>query len=139
GLAQAEKLLQGPCDELTFAIGVGREVDRLGLAARALVRPQTPLLLLLLRLAILSSWSSASFFSIGTYCGAKPFLTSTPSPFCGRSMMCPIEARTSKTPPKNFSIVVAFAGDSTMTRFFAIRWLPHVFWLCDGCDIPGYV
>ena len=34
--------------------------------------------------------------------------------------MCPIEARTSKPRPRNFSIVFAFAGDSTITNFFAM-------------------
>src|SRR5437764_3613567 len=31
-----------------------------------------------------------------------------------------MEARTSKSRPRNFSIVLAFAGDSTITSFFAI-------------------
>ena len=38
----------------------------------------------------------------------------------GRSMICPIEARTSKSLPRNFSIVFALAGDSTITRFLVM-------------------
>jgi hypothetical protein len=39
-------------------------------------------------------------------------------PLLGRSATCPTEARTSKAPPRNFEIVLAFAGDSTMTSGF---------------------
>ena len=39
----------------------------------------------------------------------------------GRSRMCPIEEVTSKSFPKNFSMVLALAGDSTITRFLLIR------------------
>src|SRR5690349_9487790 len=55
-----------------------------------------------------------------SYFGSKLRLVSTPRPVRGRSMMWPIEARTSKSLPRNFSMVFAFAGDSTITRFFAI-------------------
>src|SRR2546428_13880980 len=41
--------------------------------------------------------------------------------FLGKSIICPIEAFTSKSRPRNFSIVFAFAGDSTITSFFAIH------------------
>src|ERR1043166_5215184 len=45
---------------------------------------------------------------------------STPSLLFGRSMTCPTEAFTWKSLPKYFSSVRALAGDSTMTRFFAM-------------------
>src|SRR5438270_13392184 len=64
---------------------------------------------------------SLSFFSMTSYLGAKSFRVLTPNPFLGRSIIWPIEARTSKSRPKNFSIVFAFAGDSTITSFFAIN------------------
>src|SRR5262249_18412451 len=43
------------------------------------------------------------------------FSTAIPMPRLGRSRTWPIEARTSKSFPRNFPIVRAFAGDSTMT------------------------
>src|SRR5258707_13700766 len=62
------------------------------------------------------------FFVSGmtSYSGWKLFCTSTPSPFEGRSLMCPIEAITMKSLPRYLLIVFALAGDSTITRFFAI-------------------
>jgi hypothetical protein len=41
-------------------------------------------------------------------------------------MIWPIEARTVKSRPKNFSIVFALAGDSTITSFFFIETLPDL-------------
>ena len=35
----------------------------------------------------------------------------------GKSLMCPIDARTVKAPSKYFSIVFAFDGDSTINSF----------------------
>src|SRR5260370_41908161 len=35
-------------------------------------------------------------------------------------IICPMVARTKKSCPRNFSIVLAFAGDSTITSFLAI-------------------
>src|SRR5215471_2442025 len=62
------------------------------------------------------------FFESGmiSYSGSKLFWTSTPRPFEGRSLMCPIEAFTIKSLPRYLLIVFALAGDSTTTRFFAI-------------------
>ena len=39
----------------------------------------------------------------------------------GRSLMCPIDATTLVLPPKNFLIVFAFAGDSTITNLSVIN------------------
>src|SRR5687767_6737819 len=55
------------------------------------------------------------------YEGWKPCSTSTPSLLLGRSRTCPFEARTSKPAPRYFPMVRAFAGDSTITRFFPPR------------------
>src|SRR5713226_10263698 len=59
-----------------------------------------------------------------SYSGWKLFCTSTPRPFEGRSLICPIEAFTTKSLPRYLLIVFALAGDSTMTRFFAIPIWP---------------
>src|SRR6185503_2222671 len=58
--------------------------------------------------------------SVSSYVGLKPLSTSTASPFDGRSATWPTEARTSKALPRNFEIVLAFAGDSTTTNGLAI-------------------
>ena len=64
------------------------------------------------------------FLSLETiYFGVKSPSTSTPSSLEGRSAMCPKLDCTLKSFPKNFSIVFAFAGDSTITKFFAIVYL----------------
>src|SRR3979411_1284120 len=55
-----------------------------------------------------------------SYSGWKLFCTSTPRPFEGRSLICPIEAMTTKSLPRYLLIVFALAGDSTMTRFLTI-------------------
>src|ERR1700704_4311931 len=57
-----------------------------------------------------------------SYSGSKLFWTSTPRPFEGRSLMCPIEAITMKSLPRYLLIVFALAGDSTITRFFGIAY-----------------
>src|SRR5229473_4343438 len=57
-----------------------------------------------------------------SYSGWKLFCTSTPRPFEGRSLICPIEAITMKSLPRYLLIVFALAGDSTMTRFFGIAY-----------------
>src|SRR5258707_13604894 len=64
------------------------------------------------------------FFVSGmtSYSGWKLFCTSTPRPFEGRSLICPIEAITMKSLPRYLLIVFALAGDSTMTRFFGIAY-----------------
>src|SRR5882672_5476216 len=53
---------------------------------------------------------------------------STPSLLFGRSRTCPFEARTSNPGPRYLPMVRAFAGDSTMTRFFPRR---------VGCPFSG--
>src|SRR5256885_15548666 len=55
-----------------------------------------------------------------SYSGSKLFWTSTPRPFDGRSLICPIEAFTTKSLPRYLLIVFALAGDSTMTKFLGI-------------------
>ena len=43
--------------------------------------------------------------------------------------MCPLLETTLKSLPRNFSIVLAFAGDSTITKFFYIilDWMTNVY------------
>ena len=63
------------------------------------------------------------FLSLETiYLGVKSPSTSTPSSLEGKSAICPKLEVTLKSFPKNFSIVLAFAGDSTITKFFAIAF-----------------
>ena len=50
-----------------------------------------------------------------SYSGVKPLLTSTPSRLRGRSLTCPAEDLTMNALPKYRFIVLAFAGDSTIT------------------------
>ena len=76
--------------------------------------------------------SFASFFRdfikspfplIFIYSGSKSCSTSTPSFDLGKSLICPIDATTFVFPPKNFFMVFAFAGDSTITNLSAIFFL----------------
>ena len=69
--------------------------------------------------------SSRTFLRVGSisYSAAKPFLTSTPSFFLGRSRTWPMEAFTGKSFPRYLLIVFALAGDSTITRFLATSLL----------------
>src|ERR1700757_1824669 len=46
---------------------------------------------------------------------------SMPKRFCGRSRTWPLLAATSKSGPRYLLIVLALAGDSTITRFFFFR------------------
>ncbi len=57
---------------------------------------------------------------VSSYVGLKPLSTSTARPFEGRSATWPTEARTSKSSPRKRAMVLAFAGDSTMTSGRAI-------------------
>ena len=66
------------------------------------------------------------------YFGAKSFSTSMPNWLFGRSRRCPMDARTMYFLPRYFSIVFAFAGDSTTTKvcgasFFAAVFFAAVF------------
>ena len=54
------------------------------------------------------------------YSGSKSCSISIPILDLGKSLMCPIEATTLVFPPKNFFIVLAFAGDSTIINLSAI-------------------
>ena len=54
------------------------------------------------------------------YSGSKSCSISTPNLDFGKSLICPIEATTFVLPPRNFFIVFAFAGDSTITNLSAI-------------------
>src|SRR5271154_1894118 len=75
----------------------------------------------------------ASFFSRSTTfsfpgmtisSGAKlPSLSSTPILFLGRSLMWPTEASTVKSLPRYLLIVLALAGDSTITSDLLIAFL----------------
>ena len=58
--------------------------------------------------------------SISWYFMAKPASGSTAPSFATRSRTWPYEASTLKSPPRYFSMVLALAGDSTMTRFLLI-------------------
>ena len=61
--------------------------------------------------------------SLTIYLGLKSLSMLTPSSFEGRSTIWPKHEETLKSLPKNLSIVLAFAGDSTITRFFDITYL----------------
>ena len=54
------------------------------------------------------------------YSGSKSFSISTPIFDFGKSLICPIDATTFVLPPKNFFIVFALAGDSTIINLSAI-------------------
>ncbi len=66
--------------------------------------------------------SVTRFFLSGviSYSGINPHPISIPIRFSGRSRMCPNDASTRKSFPRNFSIVFHLAGDSTITRFLDI-------------------
>src|SRR5258707_10291629 len=54
----------------------------------------------------------------------RKFCSGSTDPFlAGRSRTWPNEARTSYEEPKYLLIVLAFAGDSTMTIFMSFQWL----------------
>src|SRR5258706_1006463 len=67
--------------------------------------------------------SAITFFlsSLTTYTGSKLFFRSIPMSAFARSRTCPYDDLTVKSFPRNFSMVLAFAGDSTMTRFFDMK------------------
>jgi len=80
----------------------------------------------------------ASFFNdfirspfplIFIYCGSKSCSISIPIFDFGKSLICPIDATTLVLPPKNFFIVFAFAGDSTIINLSAIlfSFLPNAY------------
>ena len=67
------------------------------------------------------SFFTTAFLSFETsYFGLKSPSTSTPNSLEGKSAICPKLDSTLKSFPRNFSMVFAFAGDSTITKFFAI-------------------
>gem|GEM_PF-1892038 len=75
--------------------------------------------------------SAIVFFLSGltSYIGLKLFSTSTHNFFCGKSTTCQYDAFTSKSFQSIFFIVSDLAGDSTITRFFAMsfEWMINVF------------
>src|SRR5271154_4968498 len=74
--------------------------------------------------SFLSRSTTFSFPGMTISSGAKlPSLRSTPSLFFGRSLMCPTEASTVKSFPRYLLIVLALAGDSTITRDLLIAFL----------------
>src|SRR3972149_1375728 len=60
------------------------------------------------------------------YCGLKFRFVSTASRFGGRSRTWPYEALTTYPFPRNFVMVLALAGDSTMTSDFGTTIVPPV-------------
>ena len=58
--------------------------------------------------------------TVSSYVGLKPLSTSIDRPLLGRSATWPTEARTSNALPRNLEMVLAFAGDSTMTSGLAM-------------------
>ena len=50
------------------------------------------------------------------YVGLKSLSISTPNSFFGKSLICPKEESTTCFPFKNFVIVLALVGDSTIIR-----------------------
>ena len=67
-----------------------------------------------------SSFINLAFPLIFIYSGSKSPSTLTPIFDFGKSLICPIEATTFVLPPRNFFIVFAFAGDSTIINLSAI-------------------
>ena len=67
-----------------------------------------------------SSFIKSPFPLIFIYSGSKLFSISIPSFDLGKSLTCPIDATTLVFPPKNFFIVFAFAGDSTIINLSVI-------------------
>ena len=70
--------------------------------------------------SVFSDFIKSPFPLIFMYSGSKSCSMSTPSFDFGRSLMCPIDATTFVLPPRNFFIVFAFAGDSTIINLSAI-------------------
>ena len=83
--------------------------------------------------AFFNSLTTFTLSSVMLYFGSKLFSKSMLISFAERSLICPNEDITTKSLPKNFSIVFALAGDSTITRFFAI----YIF-LKNGCKITTF-
>ena len=76
-------------------------------------------------LASLRIFSSTSPLPLRViYLGSKSCSTSTPSWLFGRSLTWPLEATTLYLLPRNFPIVFALAGDSTITSISDIFNLP---------------
>ena len=79
-----------------------------------------------------------------TYSGAKSCSMSMPIFFLGRSFTCPTEAFTTYPAPRYFLMVLALAGDSTITsvppepRTFFFFW-DRVRRLPSSCSSPGQV
>src|SRR6478736_856258 len=63
---------------------------------------------------------------------AKPWSVSTAPSFGTRSRTWPYEARTSKSLPRYLLIVFALAGDSTISRFFAMSGFRYLFAAMQG-------
>ncbi len=75
-----------------------------------------------------------------TYCGSKFFSTSTPSFPLGRSRTCPYEDSTLYSLPRNFDIVFALVGDSTITNFISVgSFFDDAFHNKHHYDIARYV
>ena len=77
--------------------------------------------------AAFSSFTTVRPRSVSSYDGLKPFSTSTARPLLGRSAIWPTEGRTSNSGPRYWEMVLAFAGDSTMTNDLGIPFSS----LCD--------
>src|SRR5205823_10645719 len=57
----------------------------------------------------------------GRYVGTQPLAMSMPKRLLGRSRTWPRQATTSKSGPRYLLMVLALAGDSTITRLFFFR------------------
>jgi hypothetical protein len=95
-------------DRLAFTIRVGGEINRFNLFC-GLLKVRNDLFVV----ALFRIRNDLVF-------GLEVVLNVDTRPFEGRSLICPIEAFTTKSLPRYLLIVFALAGDSTTTRFFAI-------------------
>jgi hypothetical protein len=75
---------------------------------------------------VFSSFTVLFFSGFIWYNGLKSCAMSTHFQFFGNSTICPSEAFTSKSDHNIFVIVFDLAGDSTITRFFAIFYYNYV-------------
>src|SRR5579859_2379590 len=80
---------------------------------------------------------TTSLRSLGmTYCGWKACSMSTPSLLVGKSRTWPRQARTVKPRPRNFSMVLALAADSTTTRLCLAMCIYLVLPELSGRSLP---
>ena len=78
---------------------------------------------------LLSSFTVLFFSGLILSLYIKSCSISTHLPFLGNSTIWPREAFTSKSDHRIFVMVFDFAGDSTITRFFAIFFYNYINWI----------